>query len=73
MYENVARLSCAIRRMGVKMNDKALAKIMMLQTKINDHLEIMSENMLYAVSEFNLESWWNDLESIYFLIASEEV
>ena len=55
------------------MMSKEVKLLMHLQTKINDHLEIMSENMLYAVSEFNLESWWNDIEYIISaLIASEE-
>ena len=55
-------------------NQEVNARLIHLQKKINDHLEIMSKNMLYAVSDFNLESWWNDLEYIISaLIASEEV
>ena len=54
-------------------NQEVATGLMHLQSKINDHLEIMSKDMLYAVSDFNLESWWNDLEYIIsVLIASEE-
>lgn len=54
------------------MNKQILA-LMNLQTKMNDHLELMSEDKFYAVSQFSLEYWWNDLENIISaLIASEE-
>ena len=54
-------------------NQEVASGLIHLQRKINDHLEIMSKDMLYAVSDFNLESWWNDLEYIISaLIASEE-
>ena len=55
------------------MNKQILA-LMAMQTKINDHLEFMNLDQFYAPSQFNLESWWNELEQIISaLIASEEV
>tara|TARA_X000001036_G_C20292714_1_gene649025 strand:+ start:260 stop:433 length:174 start_codon:yes stop_codon:yes gene_type:complete len=53
-------------------SEEPMKVLMLLQTKINDHLEIMSENMLYAVSEFNLESWWNDIEYVISVLAASE-
>ena len=52
------------------MIDKSIELLMHLQTKINDHLELMKDDQYYAVSEFNLEEWWNNLEFIISLIAS---
>ena len=52
------------------MIDKSIELLMHLQTKINDHLELMEDDQYYAVSEFNLEEWWNNLEFIISLIAS---
>ena len=44
-----------------------------MQTKINDHLELMKDDQYYAVSEFNLEMWWNDLEHLISALVAFEV
>lgn len=55
------------------MNKDIIKLLMHVQTKINDHLELMKEDQYYAVPEFNLEMWWNDLEYVISaLVASEE-
>ena len=56
------------------MMSKEVKMLMLIQTKINDNLNNMSEDPFYAMSSFSLESIWNELEIIISsLIASEEV
>ena len=56
-----------------KMNKEIIKLLMHMQTKINDHLELMKDDQYYAVSEFNLEMWWNDLEHLISALVAFEV
>ena len=55
------------------MNKDIIKLLMHVQTKINDHLELMKEDQYYAVPEFNLEMWWNDLEYLISALVASEV
>ena len=61
MYENVARLSCAIRRTGVKMIDIG-AEFSRIQEMLNEWCELSKQDQEFFPKNWALEKLWMDVE-----------